>query len=220
MLSLLFSIALGAQTIDTHTLPVNRVERIAQEVIGKMHDELQTQPTLWVTSRPEQTPLGALAHSAQRCTLVINTNKGAWAQWSRFLSGNNTALWDGIIAASVAHEIGHCMNEAHQFTNEYQIQAESMRALGGSSEKKTGDTATVFKQELFADAVAVIYAREHQQSIANDVIKCMLDSRAKFGEYDPAHNTSRELRALIKAGGARKQGENIGEAASRLLSRN
>lgn len=217
MLAILLSVSIGFQAIGFEELPVAHVEQIAKTVMGQMAGELDLQPTLEISHREEKTPLGAIAYDSGECTLVINTNKDAWKQWGRFLNRDKKTQWDATIAASVAHEMGHCLRESRAFTSSYQIHRSSLNALGGST--ANANNALVFKQELFADTVAILYAKEHLSQDAPDMVNTLIGARKKFGEHDPTHNTSRELTALTQQNdNARLAHETIGAAAMRLLS--
>lgn len=218
MFSFLLSLSLGFGAISQSDLPVERVEKIAHEVIANLKaDNPKINPTLIVTHRPEPTPLGALAYSNGSCALIINPTDEAWAQWGRFINADNTARWDEIIAVSVAHEVGHCMEEGKQFTSNYEIAGDTLRALGGLSTALGGSPSMVFKQELFADAVAVLYAKSHFGSDGQYIVDNLIQSRARFGGDDPSHNTSRELTAFSIADAAQTPLQATGSNAMALL---
>lgn len=217
MLSFLLSLGLGFGSIDLIQLPANQVEQIAQQVIADMQTEMRTKPSLIVTKRPEPTPLGALAYANGKCVIIVNTNDTAWAQWGRFLNDNNRAQWSKIIAASVAHEMGHCLRESRAFVANYEINDKEFHGI-----QSTGNLGPkpemVYKQELFADAVAILYAREKAGSDAANVIDSMIRAREKFSANEPTHNTSRMLSLLIDQDTTRLDNESMGVAATRLLS--
>lgn len=217
MLSFLLSMGLSFGSIDLIQLPARQVEQIAQGVISEMQVEMSTKPSLIVTKRPEPTPLGALAYANGKCVIIVNTNKTAWAQWGRFLNEDNRAHWPQIIAASVAHEMGHCLRESRKFVATYDVRDQEFRGI-----QSTGsfgpDPEMVYKQELFADAVAVLYARENAGDDADFVIRSMIKAREKFGAHEPTHNTAEMLSRLNDQDTSRLANETMGLAATRLLS--
>lgn len=217
MLSFLLSMGLSFGSIDLSQLPVKQVEQIAQKVMLEMQAEMRTKPSLIVTERPEPTPLGALAYANGKCVVVVNTNKTAWAQWGRFLNEDNRSQWPNIIAASVAHEMGHCLRESRQFVANYDVDEREFRGIQG-----TGSFAPapelVFKQELFADAVAILYARENAGADAAFVIDSMIEARERYGANEPTHNTAKMLNRLIEQDTARLDEETLGATVTRLLS--
>lgn len=217
MLSFLLSLGLGFGSINLTELPAQQVEQIAREVMSELETEMRIKPTLMVTERPEPTPLGALAYANGKCVVIVNTNETAWAQWGRFLNANNRALWPQIIAASVAHEMGHCFRESRAFVANYAVNEDEFRGIqntGGFGPKPD----MVYKQELFSDTVAILYARENAGSEAESVIETMIQAREKYSADDPTHNTSKMLSRLIAKDTTRQGGETFGVAATRLLS--
>lgn len=217
MLSFLLSLGIGFGSIDLTQLPAYQVELIAKEVMAEIQLEMHTKPSLIVTERPEPTPLGALVYANGKCVVIINTNKSAWAQWGRFLNESNRAQWHEIIASSVAHEMGHCLRESRQFVSNYVVEDDEFRGI-----QSTGSFGPkpemVYKQELFADAVAVLYAKEKLGEDANNVIASLIDARERFSANDPTHNTSKMLNRLVSQNISRLEGESMGGAATRLLS--
>lgn len=217
MLSFLLSLGLSFGSIDQHELSAQTVEQIAREVIVEMRADMKTEPTLVVTERPEPTPLAAMAYANGRCVVIVNTNKTAWAQWGRFLNEHNKPQWAEIVAASVAHEVGHCLRESRQFTASFEINEDEFRGI--QSTGTLGPTpATVYKQELFADAVAILYAREHAGEQADKVIDAMIKARERYSANEPTHNTAKMLHRLITHDMNRQENEPMGVAATRLLS--
>lgn len=217
MLSFLISLGLGFGSIDQVQLPAHQVEQIAMEVMSELGSEMRTKPTLMVTERPEPTPLGALAYASGKCVVIVNTNEIAWAQWGRFLNESNRAYWPQIIAASVAHEMGHCLRESRSFVANHDIHNEGLRGI-----QNTGGPASIsesiYKQELFADTVAILYARENAGDKADVVIESMIKARERFGTEEPTHNTAPTLNRLIAIDTTRQNNETLGVAATRLLS--
>ena len=217
MLSFLLSVGLAFGSIDLSLLPARQVEQIAKEVMLDMQTDLQTKPSLIVTKRGEPTPLGALAYANGKCVVIINTNEAAWSQWGRFLNEGNRALWPQIIAASVAHEMGHCLRESRKFAASYKLDEDEF--LGLESTGGFGpQPEMVYKQELFADTVAILYAREHAGSDSNDVIRAMIQAREHYGANEPTHNTSKALKQLLNTDMQRLDNETLGIAATRLLA--
>ncbi|MBU0784060.1 MAG: hypothetical protein KJ798_00465 [Gammaproteobacteria bacterium] len=217
MLSFLLSVGLAFGSIDLSLLPARQVEQIAKEVMLDMQTDLQTKPSLIVTKRGEPTPLGALAYANGKCVVIINTNEAAWSQWGRFLNEGNRALWPQIIAASVAHEMGHCLRESRKFAASYKLDEDEF--LGLESTGGFGpQPEMVYKQELFADTVAILYAREHAGSDSNDVIRAMIQAREHYGANEPTHNTSKALKQLLNTDMQRLDNETLGVAATRLLA--
>ena len=217
MLSFLLSLGLGFGSIDQTDLPAQYVEQIAREVIVEMRAEMKTEPTLVVTERPEPTPLAAMAYANGKCVVIVNTNKTAWAQWGRFLNERNRPQWPEIVAASVAHEMGHCLRESREFTATFEINEDEF--LGIQSTGNLGPKpATVYKQELFADTVAILYAREHAGEQADEVIETMIKARERYSANEPTHNTAKMLHRLITQDTHRLENERMGVAATRLLS--
>lgn len=217
MLSFLLSLGLGFGSIDQTELSAQYVEQIAREVIVEMKADMKTEPTLIVTERPEPTPLAAMAYANSKCVVIVNTNKTAWAQWGRFLHEGNRSQWPKIVAASVAHEIGHCLKESRQFTANFEISDDEFRGI-----QSTGNLgpkpAMVYKQELFADTVAILYAREHAGEQADEVIDAMIKARERYSANEPTHNTAKMLHRLIEQDTSRHGDEPMGVAANRLLS--
>lgn len=217
MLSFLLSLGLGFGSIDMAQLPAQQVEQIAREVMIELESDMRTKPSLIVTERPEPTPLGALAYANGKCVVIVNTNETAWAQWGRFLNENNRAQWPKIIAASVAHEMGHCFGESRSFVANYEVNEDEFRGI-----QHTGSFGPkpemVYKQELFADTVAILYAKENAGSDADTVINSMIEARERFSANDPTHNTARMLNRLIAKDTSRQDNETLGLAATRLLS--
>ena len=217
MLSFLLSLGLGFGSIDQTQLPAHQVEQIAREVMTELEVEMRTKPSLIVTERPEPTPLGALAYANGKCVVIVNTNETAWAQWGRFLNESNRAHWQQIIAASVAHEMGHCFRESRSFVDNYEVDEDEFRGIqntGGFGPKPE----MVYKQELFADTVAILYAKENAGNNADYVIESMIQAREKFSANDPTHNTAKMLNRLIAAKMTRQGDETLGLPATRLLS--
>jgi hypothetical protein len=217
MLSFLLSLGLGFGPIDFNQLPVQRVEAIAHEVTKNLEDHLTNKPQLIVTQRPEPTPLGAISYLNGKCVVIINTNESAWNQWGRFLNADNVENWDAIISASVAHEVGHCFKEGRQFVASYDIHDPQLKGLR-NTEKANMQPETVFKQELFADAVAVLYAREFMPEQADVVIDTLISARQRFARNDPTHNTAPTLTELLNQTPIRVESESMGGAAHRVLS--
>ncbi len=217
MLSFLLSLGLGFGSINLTQLPAHQVEEIAKEVLVELGAEMRTKPSLIVTERPEPTPLGALAYANGKCVVIVNTNEAAWAQWGRFLNDQNRAHWPQIIAASVAHEMGHCFRESRSFVANYEVNEDEFRGI-----QNTGSFGPkpemVYKQELFADTVAILYAKENAGNDAHHVIKSMIQAREKFSANDPTHNTSKVLNRLIAKDTSRQGDETLGSTATRLLS--
>lgn len=221
MLSAIFSFFLTASGPSFADLPPAHVEKIATQVINQLAHEYQEKPTLVVTTRPEPTPLGVISYANGRCKMVINTNGNAWSEWGRFLNSDNKADWDSIIAASVAHEVGHCLKEAKTGQHSVQLSEETLSALGSVGNSAVAMSTRVLKQELFADTVAVIYAKEFlPANTAGHVIDSMLAAREKFGSADPSHDTYRELAVVVGKSLDRLPGETLGATAVRLLSGN
>lgn len=219
MLSAIFSFFLTASGPSFADLPPSHVEQIANQVIAQMAGEYQEKPTLTVAIRPEPTPLGVISYANGRCKMVINTNDNAWSEWGRFLNSDNRADWDSIIAISVAHEVGHCLRESKTGQQAVQLSGETLNALGAVGNKSVAMSTRVLKQELFADTVAVIYAREFMPpKMAEAAIDSMLSAREAFGHADPSHDTYRELSAVVNKPSERLTGETIGAVALRLLS--
>ncbi|MCE2747049.1 MAG: hypothetical protein LW710_14265 [Burkholderiales bacterium] len=217
MLSFLLSLSFGLGSINLTELPAHQVEQIAKEVMSELESEMRIKPTLMVTERPEPTPLGALAYANGKCVVIVNTNETAWAQWGRFLNNRNRALWPQIIAASVAHEMGHCFRESRSFVANYEVNQEELRGIqnpGGIGPSPD----MVYKQELFSDTVAILYARENAGNEAESVIETMIQAREKYSADDPTHNTSKTLSRLIAKDTKRRGDETFGVAATRLLS--
>jgi hypothetical protein len=217
MLSFLLSLGVNFGSINLTELPPQQVEQIAREVIEELGAEMHTKPSLIVTERPEPTPLGALAYANGKCVVIVNTNETAWEQWGRFLNESNRTNWQQIIAASVAHEMGHCFRESRAFVVNYKLDQEEFRGV-----QNTGDIShqpnMIYKQELFADTVAIIYARENAGDDADLVIKTMIRARERFGANEPTHNTATVLNRLVSKNTTRRTGETLGFAATRLLS--
>ncbi len=217
MWSFLLSLGLTFGSIDLKQLPAQQVEQIAKEVIHKMQADLHMKPSLTVTKRVEPTPLGALAYLGGKCVIVINTTENAWSQWGRFLNERNRDVWPQIVAASVAHEIGHCMRESREFTASYTLTDSTFQGL-----ENTGNSSVqadmIFKQELFADAVAVLYTMEHAGENADKVIQAIVQAREHYGKNEPTHNTSAVLKRLLGGSMQRLDNEPVGSAAIRLLA--
>lgn len=215
MLSFLMSLSLGFSAIDLNQLPVQRVQEIAQEVVSHLETDLVSRPTILVTERAETTPLGAISYQSGKCVMIINRNKNAWAQWGRFLNSQNESQWNDIIAASVAHEMGHCFKEGRQYVADTS-QGEFTRGLANIQGLDT-QHQIVFKQELFADTVALLYAKEHFGDRADAVIESLVNSREKFSGDDPSHDTGAPLRHLLNKPMGRQNAERLGAAAQRVL---
>ena len=77
---------------------------------------------------------------------------------------------------------------------------------------------TVFKQELFADTVAMLYAKEFLSTQADTVINTMISARKQYASNDPTHNTGPTLTELLEQEPNRLESESMGNAAHRLLS--
>lgn len=217
MLSFLLSLGLGLGSINLDNLPVQRVEQIAQEVMADIQVEMKTKPSLIVSERPEPTPLAAMSYANGKCVVIININDTAWAQWGRFLTHENKTYWNEIIAASVAHEMGHCLRESRDFAANNALGAQVLRGLQ-ALEKSNSMAGLVYKQELFSDAVAILYAREHGGAHADDVIDTLISARARFGASEPTHNTADILEKIIEQRPERQTNEKFGVAATRLLT--
>lgn len=217
MLSFLLSLGLSFGSITFSELPAKQVEQIAKEVMTEMQVEMNIKPTLIVTERPEPTPLGALVYANGKCVVVVNTNKAAWAQWGRFLNTENRGKWSTIIATSVAHEMGHCLRESRQFVASYEVNSDNFRGIQSTSNLGSMDEM-VYKQELFSDVVAVLYAKERAGINADDVINLLIQSREQFSASEPTHNTAKVLSRLITQDTSRLENESFGMAAVRLLS--
>jgi len=217
MLSFLLSLGLGFGSIDQTDLSAQYVEQIAKEVIVAMRADMKTEPTLIVTERPEPTPLAAMAYANSKCVVIVNTNKTAWAQWGRFLNERNRPQWPDIVAASVAHEIGHCLKESRQFTASYDINEDAFRGIQNTG-RFGSQPAMVYKQELFADTVAILYAKAHAGEQADQVIEAMIKARERYSANEPTHNTAKTLNRLIEQDTSRLENEPIGVAATRLLT--
>jgi hypothetical protein len=218
LMSLLLSLGLGVGSIDFDTLSSARVTQIAKEVMVGMQAELDSRPRILIAQRPEPTPLGAIQYADGQCVMLINQNKTAWAQWGRFLNAHNTAQWDAIIAASVAHEMGHCLKESRLFAQpQFSVPRKNPGGLSGMT-GLSKSTEMVLKQELFADTVAVIYAKETWGEKADAVIQTILASREQFSQDDPSHDTSQYLRAVLNEPLNRLPNETIGQTAQRVLS--
>lgn len=217
MLSFLLSLGLSFGSIDFGQLPAEQVEQIAKEVMMELQTEMRTKPSLIVTERPEPTPLGALAYANGKCVVIVNVNKTAWAQWGRFLNDSNRLHWPQIIAASVAHEMGHCFREGRAFVANYEVDGAEFRGI-----QNTGSFGPkpemVYKQELFSDTVAILYARENAGENADVVIESMIKARERFSANDPTHNTSKILNRLTAQNTERLDDETLGMTAARLLS--
>lgn len=217
MLSFLLSLGMGLGPVDFDQLPAQRVEAIAHEVIENLEGHIVNKPTLIVTQRPEPTPLGAISYLNGKCVVIINVNEAAWSQWGRFLKPDNANQWDAIIAASVAHEMGHCFKEGRQFVANHDINNAQLKGLRNTG-KPTISPETVFKQELFADTVAVLYAKEFLAAQADTVIDTMISARKRYAGNDPTHNTGPTLTALMEQAPNRLESESMGSAAHRILS--
>lgn len=217
MLSFLLSLGLGFGSIGFAQLPAEQVEQIAREVMAELQTEMRTKPSLIVTDRPEPTPLGALAYANGKCVVIVNTNTLAWAQWGRFLNDHNRAQWPQIIAASVAHEMGHCFREGRTFVANYEVDGAEFRGI-----QNTGSFGPkpemVYKQELFSDTVAILYTREKAGEHADLVVESMIQARERFSANDPTHNTAKVLNRLTAHNTSRLDNETLGMAAARLLS--
>lgn len=219
MLAAIFSFFLTASGPSFTDLPPSHVEKIANQVISQLANEYQEKPTLVVTTRPEPTPLGVISYANGRCKMVINTNTNAWSEWGRFLNAGNKAHWDSIIATSVAHEVGHCLKESKTGQHSVHLSDETMNALGSVGNSSVAMSTRVLKQELFADTVAVIYAKEFlPEKMASIAIDSMLTAREQYGNADPSHDTYRELAVVAAKPLDRLPGETIGAIALRLLS--
>jgi len=219
MLSILVSLFIGASGPSLEELPVQRVEAIAQQVVNELSQHQGETPTLVVTPRPEPTPLGAISYAGGHCKIIINPTASAWAQWGRFLTPENQNSWDQIIAASVAHEFGHCMKDARLGSSMAHLSEQTLSALGSIGQTSASQATRVLKQELFSDTVAVLYAKNTMdENTAETVIQSIYQARLKFGSEDPSHDTSRELGKVIHGELSLAQGEKISQAATRILS--
>ncbi|MDX1668213.1 MAG: hypothetical protein R3194_02240 [Limnobacter sp.] len=219
MFSGLLSFLFAASSITLGDLPPERVETIAQEVISELAGHAPKSPELVVTRRPEPTPLGAIRYRGGRCKLVINITDSAWSQWSRFLHKENQQDWDNIIRASVAHEIGHCLPEHGAQMAHIELSENALNALSQIEHTHSDRHEHILRQELFADTVAILYAREFlAEAQADKVVHAIIAARDQFGRNEPTHNTAAELRELVKSGVAREQGETLGQAAIRVLA--
>ncbi|HEX4879386.1 MAG TPA: hypothetical protein VFV39_06030 [Limnobacter sp.] len=216
MLSFLLSLSFGFSGIDLDRLPAERVENIAKVVMTELQVDMPVKPSLIVTERPEPTPLGAISYANGKCVVIINTNKTAWSQWGRFLNGDNMEDWTAIIATSVAHEMGHCLRESREFVNSFELDERQFSGLRNTSSYGP-PPEMVYKQELFADTVAMIYAQENTGQHAPKVMQAMLEARARYGSNEPTHNTSVMLERLLEKPLSREINESVGKAAARLL---
>jgi hypothetical protein len=215
MMSLLLALGLGFEPMDSERLPARRVSDIARKVIVSMKPDLQgVRPSILLTMRPEPTPLGAIRYADGRCLMVINQDEAAWGQWGRFLNAQNTAQWDALIAASVAHEMGHCLKEAVDWTS---AEYGSHVGLSGLGTQSKTDAYTL-KFELFADTTALIYAHEQWGAQSRQFAQTLLNSRARFADCDPNHNTAPYLQEVMKQDLSRRPNETLGMAVSRVLS--
>jgi hypothetical protein len=203
--------------IDQNQLSALQVKNIANEVIIEMQANLRVTPSLLISNRPEPTPLGALAYANGKCVLVININQNAWAQWGRFLNRNNQTQWPQIIATSVAHEIGHCLNESREFITQYEISGNELKGLQSTRNSMT-QPEIIFKQELFADVVSILYAKKYFGDESGDVINTLIKARERYSSNEPTHNTAKILNRIIKQEITRFENESIGVAAIRILS--
>lgn len=217
MLSFLVSVGLGFGAVNADVLPAASVKAIAEQVIAQTKPSNIPTPTLIVTERPEPTPLGAISYANGKCVIIVNTNRHAWQQWNRFLNEGNRPIWSEIIAASVAHEMGHCMREARSFVANSTISTPALQGLRGTG-GLSAPPEMVFKQELFADTVAALYALEHLPDTGTAVIEAMMNGRQAHGNNDPTHNTSSVLNRLMRSDMSRLSDENLGAAAQRLLN--
>lgn len=210
---------MGTSAITAQTLPFEHVKTIAENTYQEMRPfEQDIRPNIEVIHRPEPTPLGVIPGRAGSCRLIINTNPDAWAEWGRFLKDNNRQHWDTIIKASVAHELGHCMPEHRHGWQHVQLSGQSLQGLAHGHDKPSSTETRILKQELFADTVAVLYAKEILSPEERDAaISAMLTARVAYGNHDPSHNTARELSVVIQADGTRQNDESFGQAAARLL---
>ena len=195
MLSFLLSLAFGLGHIDTDNLPVDRVMRVVQEVKTQLAQELPQAPSVVIMERAEPTPLGAISYLSGRCVIFINPNPQAWAQWGRFLKSDNQAQWDQILAASAAHEMGHCMRENREFVAQVQLQDPQLRGFSGTG-LSAARAEVVLKQELFADTVALAYANRYLGEQGASVMQWLIETREKYDQNDPTHATGRWLRTL------------------------
>jgi len=217
MLSFFLSLVWSFGSIDVEQLPVARVEQIAHEVLNELQAETRYRPTIMVTERPEPTPLGALAHVNGKCVIVVNPRKEAWTQWGRFLNQQNHGQWRDIIAASVAHELGHCFRENRKFVAGSPLLQEEFRGIQATGALESR-AEIIYRQELFADTVALLYAKEHAGEHAELVIGTLIKARERFGANDVTHNTGKILARLLEADLSRHDKETVGEAALRLLT--
>ena len=76
----------------------------------------------------------------------------------------------------------------------------------------------MYKQELFADTVALLYAREHAGEMSGKVIRTMIAAREQHSSSEPTHNTAQSLAKLVEMDTNRHENETIGNAALRLLT--
>lgn len=214
MISFLLALGIGFGQINQENLPVQQVEATARAVIEELKNELPNSPTLIIRNRPEPTPLGALNYSNGKCAVLINVNPQAWAQWGRFLNEQNRAQWENIIKTSVAHELGHCVPQAKQFAKGSLTPQDHLHSLGGHPEHSNANEE-IFRQELFADTVAAIYARQTGKS---EALSEIINARARFGGSDPTHDTSKHLNRYAELPNLVESGESWVSATVRLLS--
>lgn len=219
MFSSLLSFLFAASSITMSELPVSQVELIAKEVINELVTSTEVTPELVVMHRPEPTPLGAIRYGRGKCEVIVNTNPEGWAQWGRFLNQANKNDWKNIVRTAVAHEVGHCMPEHSIHLRSVELDTTNMNALSRIDREIGRKGLVILKQELFADTVALLYAKEFlTEEQANIVIASMIAARDSFGNKDPLHDTSREIRKLIAQNASRLPNETFGQAAVRLLS--
>lgn len=213
MMGLLLALSMGPDAVSFDDLPVERVTAIAQTVMVSMKSDLTgLRPLILLSTHPAPTPLAAMRYADGRCVMLINQQEKAWAQWGRFLTRKNSPLWSDLIATSVAHEMGHCLNPSK---TSYK-QSEFSRLSGLHAVQKEL-LAQEQQQELFADTVAIIYAHEHFGATASQLAQTFIRSRAAFADSDPSHDTSGFLQALLPLDLKRKPNESFHQAAHRVL---
>lgn len=219
MFGLLFSLFVASGPINPETLPFEEVAQIARATHQELAEhDVNIFPSIEVRYRPERTPLGVIGANNGHCRLIINTNKEAWAEWNRFLTNENKAHWRSIIRMSLAHELGHCMPEHRSTWQDIQLSSDTMSGLSPSKTELYEKRTRVLKQELFADTVAILYAKQFLElDERNTAIASMLRARVNFGNQDITHNTANELAQVIESDGFRADEESFGQAAARLL---
>ncbi|MDX1670374.1 MAG: hypothetical protein R3194_13210, partial [Limnobacter sp.] len=116
--------------------------------------------------------------------------------------------------------VGHCLPEHAANMTHVELSESAMNALSQIERHSHSDRHEhILRQELFADTVAILYAREFlDEAKADSVVNSMLSARDQFGRNEPTHNTASDLRELIKMGAQREEGETFGQAAMRVLA--